>query len=288
MGKRKRTKELRPWCWYCERDFESLSVLIEHQKAKHFKCSQCRRTWYSIRKLIVHAMSQHDMNIISVANALPHRTNQIHLEIIGMDGIPEDDLYAHEKQVLGTPESKKPKDYAYGELSEEQLRSQVAQFQAESAMIPTTIDSSVHYSGDDPYYYVNQSYFPPQSYNFNDNLAYPHYNSTYDGYSSWHNYPSSTDDATSMNHHSKVKTTPSTISSNTSQPITSTSTAEATIKSTLPKHDLRISTLSSPVQPRSRDNLTLKRAATQSILVYQHEDLSPDELRANYMKSNLI
>lgn len=33
----------RPWCFYCERDFDDLKILINHQKAKHFKCERCGR-----------------------------------------------------------------------------------------------------------------------------------------------------------------------------------------------------------------------------------------------------
>ena len=33
----------RPWCYYCERDFDDLKILIHHQKAKHFKCDRCAR-----------------------------------------------------------------------------------------------------------------------------------------------------------------------------------------------------------------------------------------------------
>lgn len=49
MGKKKRghpdLEELlaRPWCYYCERDFDDLKILISHQKAKHFKCDRCGR-----------------------------------------------------------------------------------------------------------------------------------------------------------------------------------------------------------------------------------------------------
>jgi hypothetical protein len=47
MGKKKRGHVSvddilsRPWCYYCERDFEDLKLLISHQKAKHFKCDRC-------------------------------------------------------------------------------------------------------------------------------------------------------------------------------------------------------------------------------------------------------
>ena len=49
MGKKKRghpdVEEIlaRPWCYYCERDFDDLKILTMHQKAKHFKCERCGR-----------------------------------------------------------------------------------------------------------------------------------------------------------------------------------------------------------------------------------------------------
>lgn len=48
MGKKRRGPSLeellaRPWCYYCERDFDDLKILLSHQKAKHFKCERCGR-----------------------------------------------------------------------------------------------------------------------------------------------------------------------------------------------------------------------------------------------------
>lgn len=48
MGKKRRGPSLeelleRPWCYYCERDFDDLKILTLHQKAKHFKCDKCGR-----------------------------------------------------------------------------------------------------------------------------------------------------------------------------------------------------------------------------------------------------
>ena len=49
MGKNKRKHPgveetlARPWCYYCERDFDDLKILINHQKAKHYKCDRCGR-----------------------------------------------------------------------------------------------------------------------------------------------------------------------------------------------------------------------------------------------------
>ena len=28
----------RPWCYYCDREFDSDSILLQHQKARHFLC----------------------------------------------------------------------------------------------------------------------------------------------------------------------------------------------------------------------------------------------------------
>lgn len=49
MTKKKRSRPnieevlARPWCYYCERDFDDLTILISHQKAKHYKCFKCPR-----------------------------------------------------------------------------------------------------------------------------------------------------------------------------------------------------------------------------------------------------
>lgn len=49
MGKAKRKgptleEELdKPWCYYCDRSFVDMKVLVDHQKLKHFKCYMCPR-----------------------------------------------------------------------------------------------------------------------------------------------------------------------------------------------------------------------------------------------------
>lgn len=32
MGKKRKSKPMRPWCWYCEKDFEDDKVLVTHQR----------------------------------------------------------------------------------------------------------------------------------------------------------------------------------------------------------------------------------------------------------------
>ncbi|XP_016424887.1 BUB3-interacting and GLEBS motif-containing protein ZNF207-like [Sinocyclocheilus rhinocerous] len=90
MG-RKKKKQMKPWCWYCNRDFDDEKILIQHQKAKHFKCHICHKKLYTGPGLAIHCMQVHKETIDGVPNAIPGRTD-IELEIYGMEGIPEKDV----------------------------------------------------------------------------------------------------------------------------------------------------------------------------------------------------
>ncbi|EPQ02489.1 Zinc finger protein 207 [Myotis brandtii] len=90
MG-RKRKKQLKPWCWYCNRDFDDEKILIQHQKAKHFKCHICHKKLYRGPGLATHCSQVHKKTIDAVPNAIPGRTD-IGLDICGMEGIPEKDM----------------------------------------------------------------------------------------------------------------------------------------------------------------------------------------------------
>ena len=71
---------IRPWCWYCEREFEDEKgkpttysyellrtstefavVLMQHQKAKHFKCNMCPRRLNTAGGLAVHIQQVHKL-----------------------------------------------------------------------------------------------------------------------------------------------------------------------------------------------------------------------------------
>ncbi|KAI1278803.1 BUB3-interacting and GLEBS motif-containing protein [Halotydeus destructor] len=95
MG-RKKKKPSKPWCWYCNREFEDEKILIQHQKAKHFKCHVCHKKLYTGAGLAIHCMQVHKETIDKIPNALPNR-NSVDIEIYGMDGIPEADIREHEK-----------------------------------------------------------------------------------------------------------------------------------------------------------------------------------------------
>ncbi|XP_055949853.1 BUB3-interacting and GLEBS motif-containing protein ZNF207-like isoform X2 [Argiope bruennichi] len=100
MGRKKKKKPSKPWCWYCNREFDDEKILIQHQKAKHFKCHLCNRKLYTGPGLAIHCMQVHKQTIDNVPNALPTRNN-IEIEIYGMEGIPAADIREHEKQRHG-------------------------------------------------------------------------------------------------------------------------------------------------------------------------------------------
>ncbi|XP_014776462.1 BUB3-interacting and GLEBS motif-containing protein ZNF207 [Octopus bimaculoides] len=106
MG-RKKKKQLKPWCWYCNREFDDEKILIQHQKAKHFKCHICHKKLYTGPGLSIHCMQVHKEKVDKVPNALPGRNN-IEIEIYGMEGIPEEDMKEHEKHKLGKGDNRQP------------------------------------------------------------------------------------------------------------------------------------------------------------------------------------
>lgn len=128
--KRKRYPDLnqkleRPWCYYCERDFDDLKILISHQKAKHFKCDRCGRrlntaggtflrdtalytlscgllnmklSTNSYTGLSVHMNQVHKENLTHVENANSGRQG-LEIEIFGMEGVPGEIIDQHNQQV---------------------------------------------------------------------------------------------------------------------------------------------------------------------------------------------
>lgn len=99
MG-RKKKKTVKPWCWYCNREFDDDKVLTFHQKAKHFKCHICHKKLFSAPGLAIHCSQVHKETVSHVPNATIGRDN-IEVEIFGMEGIPEADRIAHELRKTG-------------------------------------------------------------------------------------------------------------------------------------------------------------------------------------------
>lgn len=62
MGKKKK-KAFKVWCFYCEREFEDEKILIQHQKAKHFKCHVCHKKLSSASGMLIHVLQVHKESV---------------------------------------------------------------------------------------------------------------------------------------------------------------------------------------------------------------------------------
>ncbi|KAJ7578505.1 hypothetical protein C8J56DRAFT_797331 [Mycena floridula] len=156
MAKKKNKQIIRPWCWYCEREFEDEKVLMQHQKAKHFKCGMCPRRLNTAGGLAVHIQQVHKLepeNLPRIENALPGRDGY-EIEIFGMEGIPAPDVadYKRRKEIelglaagsISQPQAKRPRT-ENRPLSEEELKMALEQHKAlmgAGASEPIAADSS--------------------------------------------------------------------------------------------------------------------------------------------------
>ena len=91
MGRKKSSvvtkPPFRPFCYYCERDFESEKVLIQHQKLKHFQCYVCHRKSDTARGLVGHMLQVHKESMHKVPNSIVGRDDP-EIAIHGLDGVP--------------------------------------------------------------------------------------------------------------------------------------------------------------------------------------------------------
>ncbi|KAL0035209.1 hypothetical protein WJX79_006103 [Trebouxia sp. C0005] len=86
--KKKREEETVTFCYYCDRIFSDETTLIQHQKARHYKCSTCHKKLNTIQGLAIHCSQVHKINVEAVPNAMPGR-DSVNVEIFGMAGVPE-------------------------------------------------------------------------------------------------------------------------------------------------------------------------------------------------------
>eukprot|EP01083_Nonionella_stella_P240465 840601_1 len=88
MGRKK--KKFKPiiFCYYCDRTFENEKVLIQHQRAKHFKCIVCHKRLGSAHGMMVHVFQVHKQQIDKVPHAKEGR-DSFHIDIFGMSNIPQ-------------------------------------------------------------------------------------------------------------------------------------------------------------------------------------------------------
>ncbi|KAG0492757.1 hypothetical protein HPP92_005894 [Vanilla planifolia] len=93
MGKKKK-RPSKVWCYYCDREFDDEKILVQHQKAKHFKCHICHKKLFTAGGMAIHVLQVHKENVTKVPNAKSGR-DSIEIEIFGMQGIPPEVLAAH-------------------------------------------------------------------------------------------------------------------------------------------------------------------------------------------------
>jgi hypothetical protein len=100
MGRKsKRTVTVQPFCYYCDREFDDEATLIDHQRAKHFKCPSCHKKLTTIGALMTHSMQVHKEKITAVANAKEGRTS-VDVQIYGMEGIPPEMMHSKRMKLM--------------------------------------------------------------------------------------------------------------------------------------------------------------------------------------------
>ncbi|XP_009619092.1 protein SUPPRESSOR OF FRI 4 isoform X1 [Nicotiana tomentosiformis] len=94
MGKKKKRASDKVWCYYCDREFDDEKILVQHQKAKHFKCHVCHKKLSTAGGMAIHVLQVHKETVSKVPNAKAGREST-DIEVYGMQGIPPDVLAAH-------------------------------------------------------------------------------------------------------------------------------------------------------------------------------------------------
>ncbi|WMV16395.1 hypothetical protein MTR67_009780 [Solanum verrucosum] len=59
MGKKKKRSTDKVWCYYCDREFDDEKILVQHQKAKHFKCHVCHKKLSTAGGMAIHVLQVH-------------------------------------------------------------------------------------------------------------------------------------------------------------------------------------------------------------------------------------
>jgi len=132
MGRKKKRDKQIIFCYYCDRIYENERVLIQHQRAKHFKCPQCHKRISTAQGMMVHMFQVHKETIEHVPGAKEGR-DSFEVEIFGMDGVPAEVVEEKRIKVFGEAAKKKPKTSP----QRSQLQP-IAQQQAHEIKIPGT------------------------------------------------------------------------------------------------------------------------------------------------------
>lgn len=65
MGRKNRNtaKVLKPFCYYCDRNFDDEFILHQHQKARHFTCHVCHKKFTTAASMATHVLQVHKEQI---------------------------------------------------------------------------------------------------------------------------------------------------------------------------------------------------------------------------------
>lgn len=80
--------ELKPFCYYCDKEFDTVKTLIQHQRTKHCNCSECGLKFDTVTGLRVHMLNAYKKTLKEVPGAVPGRENP-DIVVHGMEGIPK-------------------------------------------------------------------------------------------------------------------------------------------------------------------------------------------------------
>ena len=88
MGRKKgHIVTLKPFCYYCDKEFNNELILHQHQKARHFNCVKCHKRFSTAPALDTHEFQVHKKTLDRVPNAKAGR-DSFEISIYGMDGVP--------------------------------------------------------------------------------------------------------------------------------------------------------------------------------------------------------
>ncbi|KAH7569695.1 hypothetical protein JRO89_XS06G0246300 [Xanthoceras sorbifolium] len=92
MGKKKKRASSKVWCYYCDREFDDEKILVQHQKAKHFKCHVCHKKLSTAGGMAIHVLQVHKETVAksdtcalsrSYYNVIQCKVAKVVLECIG-------------------------------------------------------------------------------------------------------------------------------------------------------------------------------------------------------------
>lgn len=89
--------ELKPFCYYCDREFDTVKTLIQHQRTKHLACSECGLKFDTVTGLRVHMLNAYKKTMKEVPGAIPGRANP-DIVVHGMEGVPKSIVEEKTKQ----------------------------------------------------------------------------------------------------------------------------------------------------------------------------------------------